>query len=245
MHNIFINIKKSLLIIKIYLTNKMQSTITKYMINNDTLSEIAYKRIKQDILTGVYAPKERLLIEKVSEKLGVSMTPLKDAFRILEKEGLVQNIPRRGTFVTEISDKDIIEFCQIRLALESLAIDLTIKHGFDIPKSEINELRAINKKVAKALKNKDKKDFITFDIQFHLKIVSFSKNTNLEKMLEHFPLSNFLVVMGGGIMSSDDGEQIVAQHEHIIEALENKDKGVIKELIEKNIFTFHSQLLGL
>jgi DNA-binding GntR family transcriptional regulator len=185
-----------------------------------------------------------LLIEKVSEKLGISMTPLKDAFRILEQEGLVQNIPRRGTFVTEISSKDVLEYCQIRLALESLAIELTSQQGFDIPKSEIIELRNLNKKVAKALRNKDKKDFVTFDIQFHLKIVSFSKNARLEEMLEHFPLSNFLVVMGGGVMSNSDGEQIIEQHEHIIDALEKKDRDAVKKLIEQNIFIFHSQLLN-
>lgn len=210
--------------------------------HNVTLSEIAYREIKKLILTGEYSPKERLLIEKVSERLGISMTPVKDAFRILEQEGLVQNIPRKGTFVTQLSDVDVYEYCQIRLSLESLAVDIICDSKKEISPAVEKELQTLNKKIERALKNKDKSEFITYDGKFHLEIVKLSGNARLGEMLNYFPLSNFLVVMGGGVMELSECEEVVAQHNHIISLLKNHDGEKVKAIIKENIFTFHSQL---
>jgi len=209
----------------------------------DTLSEIVYKELKQRILSGEYQPGERLLIEKISNKLEVSMTPLKDAFRLLEQEGLVTNIPRKGTFVTKLSDQDVLEYCMIRLSLESLAVDTICSRDVAPLPGQIKDLEDLNKKVELALKKQNKKDFIIYDIKFHKEIAALSGNNKLVEMLSMYPLNNFLVLMGGGILNTQDITDTVSQHGKIIDALQSKDAVAAKELLKENILILHQNLI--
>jgi len=202
---------------------------------NETLSERVFSELKNDILSGYYSPGERLLYEKVSERLGVSMTPLKDALLKLEQEGLVKSIARKGTFVTQLSKRDIIEYCQIRMSLESLAIDLICSQDL-VKESDLKILRKINEQISRAVKKKEPKECIISDIHFHLKIVEMSKNHRLIEMLNQFPLSNFLVFMGRGDKTIENGDIILEDHEKIIKALEERNCEKIKQVLEKNIF---------
>ncbi|MDD4083459.1 MAG: GntR family transcriptional regulator [Sphaerochaetaceae bacterium] len=209
----------------------------------DTLSEIVYKELKQRILSGEYQPGERLLIEKISNKLEVSMTPLKDAFRLLEQEGLVTNIPRKGTFVTKLSDQDVLEYCMIRLSLESLGVDTICSRDVAPLPGQIKDLEDLNKKVELALKKQNKKDFIIYDIKFHKEIAALSGNNKLVEMLSMYPLNNFLVLMGGGILNTQDITETVSQHSKIIDALQKKDAVAAKQLLKENILILHQNLI--
>ncbi len=208
---------------------------------NDTLGERIFKELKNDILSGFYAPGERLLYEKVAERLGVSMTPLKDALLKLEQEGLVRNVARRGTFVTQLTERDIMEYSQIRMALESLAVDLSCAQDLITPEA-LEELTEVNNLIRKAVKKKSPKEVITYDIQFHLKIVSLSQNNRLIEMMNQFPLSNFLLLMGRGEKSIENGDLILNDHTKIIEALRDKNPDVIKKILEVNIFLPYNQI---
>lgn len=210
----------------------------------DTLSEIVYKELKQRILSGEYQPGERLLIEKISNKLEVSMTPLKDAFRLLEQEGLVTSIPRKGTFVTKLSDQDVLEYCMIRLSLESLAVDTICNNGKDLLPGQIKDLKDLNHKVEVALKKQDKKDFIIYDIKFHKEIAHLSGNVKLLEMLSMYPLNNFLVLLGGGILNTQDILHTVSQHNQIIEALTKRNAITAKQLLKENILILHQNLIN-
>jgi len=209
----------------------------------DTLSEIVYKELKQRILSGEYQPGERLLIEKISNKLEVSMTPLKDAFRLLEQEGLVTNIPRKGTFVTKLSDQDVLEYCMIRLSLESLGVDTICSRDVAPLPGQIKDLEDLNKKVELALKKQNKRDFIIYDIKFHKEIAALSGNNKLVEMLSMYPLNNFLVLMGGGILNTQDITETVSQHSKIIDALQKKDAVAAKQLLKENILILHQNLI--
>lgn len=209
---------------------------------NETLSERVFTKLKDDILSGVYVPGERLLYEKVAERLGVSMTPLKGAFHKLEQEGLVTNIPRRGCFVTRLDDEDVMEYCQIRWALESLATDLICGLP-SVPQSDIAELVKINELISKAIRKKKPQELNILDAQFHLKLVSMSGNKRLLQMLHQFPLSNLLVFMGRGEKNIENGDIVLEDHARIIEALKVRDKNQIKAILEKNIFVPYNQII--
>ena len=210
---------------------------------NETLSERVFTKLKDDILSGAYVPGERLLYEKVAERLGVSMTPLKDAFHKLEQEGLVNNVPRRGCFVTRLDDEDIVEYCQIRWALESLAVDLVCSRD-SVTEGDLDKLARINEQIAKAIRRKRPRECIVHDAQFHLTLVSMSGNRRLIQMLHQFPLSNLLVFMGRGEKSIENGDTILDDHARIIEALKVRDRRRIKEILEKNIFVPYDQIIG-
>jgi DNA-binding GntR family transcriptional regulator len=209
---------------------------------NETLSERIFTKLKDDILSGAYVPGERLLYEKVAERLGVSMTPLKDAFHKLEQEGLVNNVPRRGCFVTRLDDEDIVEYCQIRWALESLAASLICGRSC-VPEAEIGELAKINERIARAIKRKKPRECIVHDAQFHLTLVSMSGNKRLLQMLHQFPLSNLLVLMGRGEKNIENGDVVIEDHARIIEALKVRDEALIMKILEKNIFVPYNQII--
>jgi DNA-binding GntR family transcriptional regulator len=89
---------------------------------NVTASALQF--LRDEIITGELRPGEKLNEVTLAMKLGISRPPLREAFRILEKDHMVVNIPRRGTYVTELSIKDFIEVSQVREMVECFAIDL-------------------------------------------------------------------------------------------------------------------------
>jgi DNA-binding GntR family transcriptional regulator len=92
--------------------------------SNQTLGEVVYLSLKEWMIKGKLRPGQRLMYDYLSEELNVSQAPIKEAFLRLEKEGLVEIIPRRGTFVKYLTEKDIIEFYEIREVLEGLSARL-------------------------------------------------------------------------------------------------------------------------
>ena len=93
-----------------------------------TLSERAFATLHEAIVTGVLAPGERLPIEDLAESLKMSPMPIREALRLLDSVGLVENIPHRGARVTELSIDDLREIYEARLALESLAVRTAAEH---------------------------------------------------------------------------------------------------------------------
>src|SRR5690606_12292208 len=92
--------------------------------NYKPLRELVFEVLREAIITGKLRPGERLMEVQLAEELGVSRTPVREAIRKLELEGLVLMIPRRGAYVAEISMKDIADVFEIRAALEGLAAQL-------------------------------------------------------------------------------------------------------------------------
>ena len=85
------------------------------------LRDVVFNTLRQAILKGELAPGERLMEIQLAEKLGVSRTPIREAIRKLEKEGLVTIEPRKGAYASDISIKDMVDVLEVRQYLESLA----------------------------------------------------------------------------------------------------------------------------
>ncbi|WP_406541568.1 GntR family transcriptional regulator [Clostridium ljungdahlii] len=102
------------------------------------IREIVFERLRKAIIDGNLEPGDRLVETFIAENMGVSRTPVREAFRQLEIEGLAENIPRKGTIVKGISKEDIIEIYQIREVLEGLAFRLTCSR---ISEEQIVELK--------------------------------------------------------------------------------------------------------
>lgn len=86
------------------------------------LRDVVFNTLRQAILRGELKPGERLMEIALSQRLGVSRTPVREAIRMLEQEGLVIMIPRKGAQVAEISEKDLKDVLEVRLGLEELAV---------------------------------------------------------------------------------------------------------------------------
>ena len=88
------------------------------------LRDVVFQTLRRAILMGELEPGERLMELALTEKLGVSRTPVREAIRMLEKEGLVEMIPRKGAAVSRITEKDLQDVLEVRCALEELAVGI-------------------------------------------------------------------------------------------------------------------------
>ena len=103
------------------------------------LRDVVFNTLRQAILRGELKPGERLMEIQLANKLGVSRTPIREAIRKLELEGLVLMIPRKGAEVADITEKSLMDVLEVRKALEELSVRLTCDR---ITKEEIGELKS-------------------------------------------------------------------------------------------------------
>ena len=205
------------------------------MVINDTLSERAFKYLKDEILTGNLKPGTKLRFEDLAEKLEVSQTPIKEALHMLELEGLVKMIPRKGAYVTRLTDQDLEEYTQIRLALECLAIDNICKK--ETQKDGINVLQKINREFEAAVRNRDAGECMKQDIRFHLAIATMSGNRRLIDLMAQLPLVNFWGHVGRQEIMVALGDTKVRDHDGLIEALASGKVEFAKAILRKNILS--------
>ena len=116
------------------------------------LRDVVFNTLRQAILRGELKPGERLMEIQLANKLGVSRTPIREAIRKLELEGLVLVIPRKGAEVADIKEKSLRDVLEVRKALEELSVQLACEK---ITKEEIEELKEAAETFKKAQKTKD------------------------------------------------------------------------------------------
>ena len=109
-----------------------------------TSGESAYAALIDAIRTGVYAPGNRLREEEVGERLGLSRTPVREALRRLENDGIVEHIPRSGAVIRTLGHAELVELYDMRTVLECTAAEMAAKHGSE---SEFDALEAINDQI--------------------------------------------------------------------------------------------------
>ena len=116
------------------------------------LRDVVFNTLRQAILRGELKPGERLMEIQLANKLGVSRTPIREAIRKLELEGLVLMIPRKGAEVAEITEKNMRDVLEVRKALEELAVQLACEKITD---EEIEEMKKAAEEFKMILKSKD------------------------------------------------------------------------------------------
>ena len=103
----------------------MAGKLSKINLNDyKPLREVVFNTLKEAIISGELKPGERLMEVKLAEKMGVSRTPVREAIRKLELDGLVEMLPRKGAHVAELSVKNIMDVLEVRASLDGLATSL-------------------------------------------------------------------------------------------------------------------------
>ena len=116
------------------------------------LRDVVFNTLRQAILRGELKPGERLMEIQLANKLGVSRTPIREAIRKLELEGLVLMVPRKGAEVAEITEKNMLDVLEVRKALEELAAELACER---ITKEQIQEMKVAAREFENTLKSGD------------------------------------------------------------------------------------------
>jgi DNA-binding GntR family transcriptional regulator len=149
-----------------------------------SLVDAAYRVLRQRILDNVYPPGHQALEQALAEELGISRTPLREALIRLQKEGLVEVVPRHGVRVLPVSPEDMKQIYEILAALESLAAELAAKRKPSA--AELAPLEQASRDMARALRADDLESWAEADERFHRHLVELSGNRLLVEAVLSF-----------------------------------------------------------
>lgn len=195
------------------------------------LRDVVFNTLRQAILRGELKPGERLMEIQLANKLGVSRTPIREAIRKLELEGLVLMIPRKGAEVAEITEKSLRDVLEVRRALEELAVQLACEK---ITKEEIRELERVAKEFQQVVKSSDITEIAEVDVCFHDIIYTATDNQRLIQLLNNLREQMYRYRVE---YLKRDGvfPQLIAEHEAIIRHIENNEKEKATEVMCRHI----------
>ncbi len=197
-----------------------------------SLAEQAYEYISNLIIEGKLKPGEKLIETDLCQRFGISRSPIRECFRMLDSEGLITITPRKGTCVKEFTRNDIEEFFPVRASLESLAAKIAMPY---IGEKEIGILNDLIDQMGQALENKDLSFFITLNFNFHSIIIKNSRNQVLENTLKNLG-KGFWLRMASMYYRLPSGLEVSNNmHRQIVAALEKKDAGSVQRLLEEHI----------
>ena len=192
-----------------------------------------FQKIRDDILKGRYEENEELRESTLGKELGVSRTPVREALRQLELEGLVKIIPNKGAYVTGITGKDVSDIYIIRSLLEGLCARWATEH---ITEEQIDKLEEIIL-LSEYHVNK-KKELATqvtkLDGEFHEVLYEASNSRILEHVLSDF--HNYVQsARKMSVTNHDRAEKSIAEHKEILQAIKDKDADRAEQLANAHI----------
>ena len=195
------------------------------------LRDIVFNTLREAILTGELVPGERLMEKQLAERMGVSRTPIREAIRKLELEGLVNMIPRKGAEVSRITEKDIENVLEVRCVLEELAATLSCQK---ITEEELEELYLTLQEFKIAIRRKDVEQIIDKDVKFHDIIFSSTGNDKLIAILNNLreQIYRFRVEY---IRKASKYTDLVEEHEKIYETIKTKNEKEARIIAREHI----------
>lgn len=184
------------------------------------LRDVVFNTLRKAILTGQLKPGERLMEVHLANKLGVSRTPIREAIRKLELEGLVIMIPRRGAEVAQITEKSLKDVLEVRRALDVLSVELACER---ITQEGMEELEKACQEFAGATKSKDASVIAMADVKLHDIIVDATGNQRLKQLVNNLSeqMYRYRFVY---IKDESQHEKLIAEHREIYEGILAKDK---------------------
>lgn len=187
--------------------------------------------LRDKILNEDYEAGQKLNEVALSKELNISRTPIREALKQLELEGLVKSIPNKGVYVLGFSPRDIDDMLEIRLVLEGLSIQLAIDH---ISEAELEKIKEIYDLLEFYAKKNDQEKFTEINIEFHEAIYRGTHSQYFEQLLSD--INYYIHVTSRHSIRQPDRLLPAAQeHKEILEAIEKRDKELAKEKIQKHI----------
>jgi DNA-binding GntR family transcriptional regulator len=193
-----------------------------------SLVELAVARLRDEILSGVSEPGERLVEEQLTRRLGISRAPLREALRLLTEQGLVEHLPRRGSRVATLSERDIAELYSVRDVLERHVVDtaLPVAAGTDL-----GGLRTALKAMTAAADAGDRLGVADSHRAFHVALAALSGNRQLSLVYESV-LVKIQLYMALNLRREAERKagpmDGVRRHRRLLRAIESGDRATIR-----------------
>ena len=195
------------------------------------LRDVVFQTLRQAILKGELQPGERLMEIKLSQMLGVSRTPIREAIRKLELEGLVVMVPRKGAAVANITEKDTKDVLEVRRTLEMFAVEVVCER---ITKEELEQLKVAAKEFENAKGSMDLIRIAESDMKFHEIIYMATRNERLMQMLNNLR-ENMYRYRIEYLKDANYYDSLVGEHQEILIAIENGDKQRARDCMRDHI----------
>jgi DNA-binding GntR family transcriptional regulator len=199
--------------------------------NYKPLRDIVFEHLRAAIISGALKPGERLMELQLAEDMGVSRTPVREAIRKLELEGLVSMVARRGAYVSDLSIRDIAETFEVRAALESLAAGLAAER---IVPEELERLERILVEIGTCEQQGTIERMVELDEEFHALLFAATRNSRLSQIISN--LREQIARFRRSSLSTPGRIKAVFQeHKSIVEAISDRNSSLAQALAREHI----------
>ena len=195
------------------------------------LRDVVFNTLRQAILKGELEPGERLMEIQLADRLGVSRTPIREAIRKLELDGLVLMIPRKGAEVARISEKSLREVLEVRRSLEELATELACQR---MSANALQELEEAQEAFRNAIQKGDLMMIAEADERYHDIIYRGTSNSRLVQILNNLQEQMYRYRLEY-IKDTAKHQILVVEHDHILRALKDRRVTEAKAAIREHI----------
>jgi DNA-binding GntR family transcriptional regulator len=218
---------------------KAPSALTPAM--RKSLGEDVAERLREAILHGELSPGQHLREEELGERLQVSRGPVRDAFVLLEREGLVRSSRHKGVSVVELTRSDLQEIYTLRSALEPLAITLAIQRSTAADLAEMDQ--SLAEMTSAFSKRITERDAARLDVQFHDTIYQAAHHHRLSGAWEQIRLPTYWFMLSRNVASPDWREGTVNGHAEIVRVIRAGDENAAVRVIKEHISFAYERIL--
>lgn len=209
----------------------MTDNLTLQMDDYLPLRDVVFNTLREAILKGELKPGERLMEMHLANKLGVSRTPIREAIRMLEQEGLAVTIPRKGAQVAKMTEKDLQDVLEVRDALDELAVVCACER---MTKEQFVQLKEAMVAFEAATKTDDVRSIVETDEAFHDVIYAAAANPKLETIInsarEQMYRYRYEYVKDTTVY-----KQLIEEHKAIIKGFETRDVEYVKQIMHTHL----------
>lgn len=198
---------------------------------NKSLTSMIFEKLREDILNGDYNRGDKLVEAKIAEEIGVSRTPVREALKQLELDGLVDNIPNRGVVVTGISEQDIRDIYRIRMAIETISVEWCIER---MDGDVLGELQEIFDLMEFFTAKGDVDRIFELNTRFHETIYKATESRYMEHVLKDFQLF-IKSTRERSLRMAGRLETALEEHRQLLEAIKNRDIAAAKEAANAHV----------
>lgn len=209
--------------------------------NYKPLRELVFESLREAIISAQLRPGERMMEIQLAEEMGVSRTPIREAIRKLELEGLVVMVPRKGAYVAGLSLKDIADVFEIRRALEGLAAELAADR---ITEEELETLERYLVVIAEQIDNGDIEKVVQTDTDFHTQLYQASRNSRLSQIINNLreQIQRFRTT---SLSYPGRMKEALEEHRKIVEAISGRDGETARKVAMEHIENAENSMMSM
>jgi DNA-binding GntR family transcriptional regulator len=204
-----------------------------------SLSDRIFEIMEEAILSGSIRPGERIIETELAKKLGISKSPVREALKKLEGEGIVQLVPRKGFFVRNIDRKSIDDLCDVMFIIELAAARLSLKKKTEAVCKKIDE---ILDQMKRHLRTRDYASYVLANRQFHGLFYDLTENEWILKISQMF-FKEADMLRSLSLYTSDRFSRSIEEHDAIADAYKKGDEERLERAVKKHLIMFRDNIL--